>query len=40
MEIWKDIQKFNNKYEISNKGNIRNKETKNILTLQPHKGRL
>lgn len=37
MEIWKDIIKLNNRYQISNKGNIRNKETRIILIPQIQK---
>jgi hypothetical protein len=32
MEIWKDVNKFENSYEVSNFGNVRNKNTGHILT--------
>ena len=31
-EIWKPIKGYENNYEISNFGNVRNKKTKQILT--------
>jgi len=30
-EIWKDIKGFENRYQISNLGNLRNSKTKQIL---------
>ena len=31
METWKEIEGFNGRYEVSNLGNVRNKQTGNIL---------
>ena len=33
MEIFKDIQNFENKYQISNTGKVKNKKTGLLLTL-------
>lgn len=37
MEIWKDIKGYENKYQVSNKGNIRNIKTDKQLKLQVYK---
>ena len=31
MEVWKDIEESGGRYEVSNKGRVRNKETQHIL---------
>ena len=31
MEIWKDIEGFENNYQISNFGNVKNKQTNKLL---------
>lgn len=37
-EVWKDIKDYEDEYEVSNLGRVRNKKTKRILKLQKHKG--
>lgn len=37
MEIWKEILKYENRYEVSNMGKIRNKNTKTILSQKTNK---
>lgn len=37
-EIWKDIDGYENSYEVSSFGNIRNKVRGNILKARPHSG--
>lgn len=37
-EIWKDIKETGNKYEISNKGRLKNKKTQKILSIKNSKG--
>lgn len=37
MEIWKDIKGYENKYQVSNKGNIRNIKTGKQLKIQFYK---
>lgn len=36
-EIWRNISFLNNKYEVSNRGRIRNAKTKRLLKLSPSK---
>ena len=31
MEIWKDIQGYENSYQVSNLGNVRNKRTNKLI---------
>lgn len=38
IEIWKDVQDFPQKYEISNKGRLRNKTTNHIYKQTNKKG--
>lgn len=33
-EIWKDIKNYEDEYEVSNLGRVRNKKTKNILKIE------
>lgn len=37
-EVWKDIKDYEDEYEVSNLGRVRNKKTKKILKLKKNKG--
>ena len=39
-EVWKDIKDYEDEYEVSNLGRVRNKKTKKILKLKKEKGYL